>query len=240
MAVADNNPKNNLFQPQDRPVLSVAISLPKDDAPPGATSFGRIPFLPRTGEVASASSPARHPTGKTRQPFRRCLVPSTTCQHANQKPTALQVPGRLPPLLLRPLSPTTAFQAPGQPHARHRLPAGCCNGSQVIDGLRSTGHVASGFDTTEQSSYVPGSRPAIVARRLTPSFQGPKVEASLYPSTISVRSSASSPVKLTGKPLMGLSWLSYSWSPDLPEIPGRGHTPGSACCQARNSPRQLG
>ena len=52
-----------------------------------------------------------------------------------------------------------------------------------------------------------------------PSFQGPKVEASLYPSTISVRSSASSPVKLTGKPLMGLSWLSYSWSPDLPEIP---------------------
>ena len=56
--------------------------------------------------------PERHPTGKTRQPFRRCIVPSTTCD--THTPPSLPCNGDAPPgLLLRSRSPTRAFEAPG-------------------------------------------------------------------------------------------------------------------------------
>ena len=174
MAVADKTLPRNLFQPQGRPVGSVIISLPKDTTPPGAISLSRVPSLSRTGEVGRnlLTSPVRHPTGKTRQPFRRCLVPSTTCQHTNEKPTALQASRRLPPLLLRPLSPTAAFQTPGRPHAGHRLPAGSCPGSQVNGGLRSTVRVASGKT----------HGPIVVCARLPPGHSRKAVLA-LFPGT---------------------------------------------------------
>src|SRR5262249_13721058 len=106
-------------------------------------------------------------------------------------------------------------------------------------GLRLAVHVASGYYPTGQPSYVSGSRPAIVSMKpWLHDFGAPKLEACPYPSTTSVRRSAPSAARLTGKPLMGLSWLSYSSpgfsSPDAEE----GQLSGFACRQVENSPRQ--
>jgi len=71
--------------------------LPKDACPPGQSSFSRIVFLPRTGAaggITLCDTPAaltvRHEIEKSRQCFRRCIVPGTTRKHADRSITALQ------------------------------------------------------------------------------------------------------------------------------------------------------
>lgn len=74
--------------------------------------------------------------------------------------------------------------------------------------------------TSSQAAYAPPSRAGIISNthQLCVDFGGPKTEASPYPSLRGVRGSAPSPPRLTGKPLVGLSWLSYSRPPDLPGV----------------------
>lgn len=50
----------------------------------------------------------------------------------------------------------------------------------------------------------------------------------------------SSPVELTGKPLPGLSWLSYSSPTFFGRSPSAARHPVPSCCQPENSPRQPG
>lgn len=63
-------------------------------------------------------------------------------------------------------------------------------------------------------------------------FRGAKAEASPYPPPTGVRGSAPSPIPLTGKPFLGLSWLSFSRSA-LRRKPGPCHRPGRTCHHAR-------
>jgi hypothetical protein len=141
-------------------------------------------------------------------------------------------------LLLAAHSPTTGIETPGRPRPGTGYQSGPCSGSRVSHGLRLTGHVARGCDPSDLSSYVPGSRQGIVS--VGPQahhFSGPKQEASGYPSTTDVRSSASSPVKLTGKPLRAFLWLSSLQLRPFREVPGLVRS-GLAGHPAQNSPRR--
>jgi hypothetical protein len=157
----------------------------------------------------------------------------------------------LPCSILAGLSPTPtcgplpdwAFQTPGRPVPWHRKnhfrPP---SPSQLSDDLHLADHVPRGRYPSGLFTVCPGLPPGhSFHRNDSGDFSRPNTEASSYPSVKGFRYSAPSSAKFTGKPfLSGLSWLSYSWSPDLPEIPECGLTPGPACHQVENSPRQPG
>ena len=141
--------------PRGRSRASVVISPPRQGSPPGEPWRGRIHPLPRTaaGELRSPAADAAHTMGNARQPFRRRVVPGTTRSTRTDHPLPCRWPagsrrsysGPAPPL--RRLDRPTDFVG-------HRLPAGCRSGSQVSDGLRPDGHVASGCDPAGRSSHA--------------------------------------------------------------------------------------
>ena len=179
---------------------------------------------------------------RTRPCFRRCFVSGTTRKHANEAATALQRPRSAPADFYLQATPRLGFSntretcslAPEEP-----LPA-----ATVLPSLAGDLHPA---DHVPRESYFSGL--FTVCPWLPPGhsfhqidsgdFSRSNTEASSYPSVKGFRYSAPSSAGFTGKPfLSGLSWLSYSRSPDLPEIPECGLTPGPACRQAKSSPRQ--
>ena len=86
-------------------ILPVTTPLGQDCAEPKRVRTRRPCIQPAWPRVHAA-----------RQPFRRCIVPGTTRQHANETATALQQLRPAPAgSLLGPLSPSTAFRSPGLP-----------------------------------------------------------------------------------------------------------------------------
>ena len=171
---------------------------------PNRTGIAACAF-PRTGEL----SPARSSIRKLVSPFVVVWSPAPP----GTTPTSLdclaeniaQPSGRL---LLRPHSPATAFQSPGQPRPGTGHHSGSRNGSCVSHRLRSVARVTSRYypagpqsDARFFRTGIVYSRSHVSTDRLTADFWGPNVEASPYPSVLVFRSLASSPAKLTGKPL---------------------------------------
>ena len=179
---------------------------------------------------------------ETRPCFRRCFVSGTTRKHANEAATALQRPRSAPADFYLQATPRLGFSntretcslAPEEP-----LPAATVLPSLAGD-LHPADHVPRGRYPSGLLTVCPGLPPGHSFHRNDfGDFSRSNTEASSYPSVKGFRNSAPSSAGFTGKPFFsGLSWLSYSWSPDLPEIPECGLTPGPACRQAENSPRQ--
>ncbi len=111
--------------------MSAIITLPIEAASPEAVSVDRtassLPRKPiRQAETKLCSARPPWATSskwvKTRRSFRRCIVLSTTCQHANGPPLPCSGHRRAPArFLLRAHSQTRPFETPGR-QARHRLP----------------------------------------------------------------------------------------------------------------------
>jgi hypothetical protein len=122
---------------------SAAIQEKLSRVPPGK------PPAPFQGPV-SCNACAAHEAGTSlrdeetaRQPFRRCLVPGTTREHANAAPTALQ--GTRPAFRPAPTQATlplcgVSITRPTKPRTGDQ--PGCHRGSCVSHVLRLAGHVA--------------------------------------------------------------------------------------------------
>jgi hypothetical protein len=122
-------------------------------------------YLPRTGHGRILPWPARYFDRETaRQPFRRCIVSGTTREHANDHATALQHVRQAPAcFLLRPHSPTTAFESPGLPTPGTGNHTGCRSGSCVSHFLHFTDHVATECYPGDTAVVCPAFQHGIVS-----------------------------------------------------------------------------
>ncbi len=135
------------------------------------------PSLPGRGRRTRSHSPSASTLPKrvkTRPRFRRCLVPGTTRQHANESATALQRPSPdSRPLLLAGHSQTGLLKHRGDlfPGTGSTTP-GRHSPSQLSDDLRPADHVPRGRYPSGLAPYVPGSRLGIVSAKTSWRFRG--------------------------------------------------------------------
>ncbi len=213
----------NLWRTSDTPRASAVRSPPNDSPPPDGDLFGRRYALPREGHPC----PTIIETRITRQGFRRGSHPAPP-GHANGASTALPPPrpapagSYLPPApsprhLNHPeTTPGTGGTTPGR-----RAP------SQVSVERPSASHVARVWTQSQmvcrafprrhclQPPGIPGDR-----------FLGAEYRSAPVPLHLAFSRFGLASLDGTDRQaLAGLSWLSCSWPPDLPEDPGPGHGP---------------
>lgn len=186
---------------------------------------------PETFGVSPAGTSLRR-VAYARQPFRRRLVPSTTCQHANEIPlpcrTIARPRGRL---LLGPHSPSTAFQTPGRPgRAPGTTPAAAEVPALAVDSVLQVTSLSGVIPRTPQPYVRPPGRHSL--RRISRRFQGTEHGSIPLPAGYGFSRFGNVSCKTDWQALAGLSWLSSSQLPDLPEVPGPvtariGRSPGS-------------
>ena len=127
-----------------------------------------LPARGRRTRIHSPSAGTLSKRVKTRPRFRRCFVPGTTRQHANESATALQQSSLdSHPLLLAGHSQTGLLEHRGDlfPGTGSTTP-GRHSPSQLSDDLRPADHVPRGCYPSGLAPYVPGSRLGIVSAKI--------------------------------------------------------------------------
>ncbi len=133
-----------------------------------------LPARGRRTRIHSPSAGTLPKRVKTRPRFRRCSVPGTTRQHANESATALQrTSPDSRPLLLAGHSQTGLLKHRGDlfPGTGSTTP-GRHSPSQLSDDLRLADHVPRGRYPSGLAPYVPGSRLGIVSAKTSWRFRG--------------------------------------------------------------------
>ena len=179
---------------------------------------------PREGPRAPESSRWKI----ARQGFRRGFAPGTTRARQRRDDCLAAPPPGSRRLLLAPRSQSSAFGSPGDRPGTGGTTAGRRAPSQVSVERPSASHVAR--DEPRIRWCAAGSPAGTVCGRAvnTPlgRFRGAEYRSAPLPvHQISSHFGLASLGGTDRQALAGLSWLSFSRSPDLPEIPGPGHGP---------------